>query len=289
MDPIATVAAIQIITESLPISSSSHVMLAKEFVPFLNTAWQTMPNHLDHFLHGPTVIIVSIFFSKEWFNIIKTLFCKPYQKSKRIIPIIIKTSGFVTISAIITGLWYTIINIVLQKSVMLSSTLPTIIGLAATTIMLFSLKLKDKLDYRIKQKNSTTQNRHSSLDLKKTIIISLIQGIALLPGISRLASTYAAARWLNLSPRRSLQTSFLFAYPLFTAAFLINGLPEIIKGNNWKLISSNQMILTFGVSSVAAYFMLAFTHKAAKTHKFWMFGIYTFVPTAIFIYKALSR
>ena len=65
----------QIVTESLPISSSGHVALLAMIVGFsahngtlLNDAhasWlqqQLMMRSIDHFLHGPTCIIVLLFF-----------------------------------------------------------------------------------------------------------------------------------------------------------------------------------------------------------------------------------
>ena len=59
---------IQIVIESLPISSSGHVILAQKFleIEFLELMQQQM---IDFILHIPTIAIIVIFFFKSWYRL----------------------------------------------------------------------------------------------------------------------------------------------------------------------------------------------------------------------------
>src|ERR1700682_4515131 len=101
----------QIITESLPISSSGHVILLcmllgiapYDFVlvPSENASWRTqqlMARSVDHCLHGPTLIIVALFFYRRW-----TTLLTGWRKT---LPIIYRLIFYVGIADFITGLCF---------------------------------------------------------------------------------------------------------------------------------------------------------------------------------------
>ena len=52
----------------------------------------------------------------------------------------------------------------------------------------------------------------------KALVIGLVQGIALLPGISRLASVFVATRWLGYNNRQAFEISWMIQVPLIAAA-----------------------------------------------------------------------
>lgn len=110
----------------------------------------------------------------------------------------------------------------------------------------------------------------------KALIIGLVQGIALLPGISRLATTYTAARWLGLHPRKAFEISWLIAVPLFLAAsaqgvYKIMYMPEV----HWLVVGALPYIIGAGI---VAYGALKITAHLFYTHKAWWFGLYMIVP-----------
>ncbi|MCK4517445.1 undecaprenyl-diphosphate phosphatase, partial [Candidatus Babeliales bacterium] len=117
-----------------------------------------------------------------------------------------------------------------------------------------------------------------SLNIRKALILGCVQGIALLPGISRFATTYVAGRWLHLSPRRAFQISFLIQLPLISAAF-VQGLYKIVGTPEGILLSSGRGLLTLVLATVIGFFALCFAQKLAYQEKFWWFGFYLLVPT----------
>ena len=74
---------IQIVVESLPVSSSSHVLLLEKICIFFGITSIPITQSFDHFLHLATVLIVTIFFRREWMPLLKNIvFVKWYWVKK---------------------------------------------------------------------------------------------------------------------------------------------------------------------------------------------------------------
>jgi undecaprenyl pyrophosphate phosphatase UppP len=120
------------------------------------------------------------------------------------------------------------------------------------------------------------------LTIKKSIIIGTVQGVALLcPGLSRFGSTYVVGRWLNLSPRRAFQFSFLIQFPLILATFIFKGLPGIIKAS--APIISFPLLGTIIISTLIAGLLFAWAYRLARAGQLWWFGVYMIVPITFLI------
>lgn len=85
-----TLIATQIITESMPISSSAHVTIALLLFSHFGIKTKILsvyPPFVDDFLHGPASLITLIFFRKRWWflvkNFIHVLFKLPYSSILR--------------------------------------------------------------------------------------------------------------------------------------------------------------------------------------------------------------
>ena len=252
---------LQIILESLPVSSSGHLLLAEKF---LHTQ---MPKYFDYFLHGSTIIILLIIFNKEWIEPVRYLitgitnnFFRKKASYKNLLNIFFKIITLVIISNTITTLIWFIFKFYLEEKNWFGSNLHLLIGFCITTLFLFLLKFKERqnnyLPNFIINHNAllfkTTQNIKAQREALvipnsinstihrealvipcltgdpvrniyiKYIILGLVQGIALFPGISRFASTYTASRFLNFTPKRAFQITFLLELPLIFAGFAGN-------------------------------------------------------------------
>src|SRR3990172_6146444 len=170
--------ATQIITESLPISSSSHIKLLEIFFN-----WQPdVPAHFDDFLHGPSLIVIALFFFNRWYGLLLGGF--------QTISLLYATVVRVVIAATVTVAIYFFLHVVpLQQH------FPLLIGLIITMLSLFSLWW-------------CSRDNYESPTITKAVVLGFAQGVALLPGISRLGFTYVVAHWLQWSPRHALEFSF---------------------------------------------------------------------------------
>ena len=63
---------VQILGESLPISSSSHVHLMQKILDFFGVSYEVFADTatIDFLLHGPTIFILLIYFFTTWWSLI---------------------------------------------------------------------------------------------------------------------------------------------------------------------------------------------------------------------------
>jgi undecaprenyl-diphosphatase len=288
----------QIIVESLPISSSGHValagLLANKFWGIPNAV---LPDFLDHLLHGTALAAILVVFFKDWFSPIKKMLqactqflfkSKPLSFSqKKLFAIFGKIVGLVIVADLITSIFYFVIKICLHDFFGNLGPSFLLFGFIVTMLLLLSLRLI--------RNNSTSTAPHvgcyEPFDLKKAVILGAVQGCALLPGISRFASTYVAGCWLNISPRRAFQISFLIHLPLIIAAFLFLGIKDIFKKPE-LFQSLNAGFGTHGFflilsATIIAILALNFCYKLAVKNKLWWLGFYMLIPIIILIKACL--
>ena len=193
---ILVLAAIQGITEFLPISSSGHLLI----VPSL-TGWQDQGQSIDIAVHVGTLIAVVTYFRHDIFGIVKA-FLTPADKSgaddRRL--------GFHIIIASIP-----IVLVGGAMYLLLLNDLRSILLVAATTI-LFGIFLgwADK-------KFPVTKNIEG-ITIRDSLVIGLFQILALLPGTSRSGITMSAARMRGLSRSDGAHFSMLLSIPTILGA-----------------------------------------------------------------------
>lgn len=292
----------QIIVESLPISSSGHValvgMMANKFLGIQNTI---LPDFLDNLLHGTALLAILIVFFKDWFYPIKKLIqactqflfkLKPLSFSqKRLFAIFTKIVGLVIVADLITSVFYFFIKVIFEKTIFVDTfgnINPNFLILGFIITMLLLLSLKFHKPYGTKPNDSEPNLSETNLNFKKAAILGTVQGLALLPGISRFASTYVAACWLNISPRRAFQISFLIHLPLIVAVFLFLGIkdiltkPKVLQSLNTNLNTTNFFIIL--AATICAVLTLNLCYKLAVKNKLWWLGIYMLIPIITLIY-----
>ncbi len=226
-----------LVLEALPISSSGHMQLLEGRLGALAPA-------LDKLLHGPFAIAIALSFLKAWLPIARN----PFAYRRQIFKII----KYVFIADAIT-----LIGFVFQKY------LPAITlwsGFFITSCVMLSL-------YMLRDKRPP----YRSLTTNGAVLLGIVQSLALLPGISRFGTTYAAARWLGLRPDRAIQLSFLMHLPL-TAGGLLLGL---YKGGLAGLTTASYIAIALGTAG-AALLLILMAHLATR-RRLWLFGIYLLV------------
>ena len=220
---------VQGITEFLPISSSSHLILISEYLNFENQSLS-----IDVSLHIGSFIAVLSYFYKDIVNFYenKILFLKILISSLPVMLVgflMIKFNYIDKIRNIETIAWTTIIF----------------------GILLF-ISDKFKLEKNIKE----------NLSYKSVIFIGLLQILSLIPGVSRSGIAITAARFLNFKRVDAAKISFLLSIPILAAVsfygfknILLSGDPIFTKFN---LIS---ITLSFFISLLTIKFLLSFINK----------------------------
>ena len=120
----------------------------------------------------------------------------------------------------------------------------------------------------------------NSISYKQSFIIGIFQSLAVIPGVSRSASTIVGGLILGLPRVLIVEFSFLLAIPTILSAV---GL-DLIK--NYKIFSTEQVfILVLGFLSAffTSILCINFLLKFIKQNDFIYFGIYRVVIGILFI------
>jgi len=220
---------IQGVTEFLPISSSSHLIIFSYLANYEN---QNLS--IDVSLHIGSFLAVITYFYKDIKNFInnKKLFFKIFIAS---IPVML--FGFFLVQA---NLIEKIRNI-------------EVIGWT-TLIFAILLYISDKFEL----KNIIDKN----LNYRSAIFIGLFQILSLIPGVSRSGISITAARFLNFKRLDAAKISFLLSIPTLGAVSIF-GLKNLITFEDFSLSALNlvSIFLSFIFSLITINYFLKYIKK----------------------------
>ena len=217
---------IQGVTEFLPISSSSHLILFSKLTNFQNQSLS-----LDVSLHIGSFLAVITFFYKDLIEFVKNkdLFIKILISS---LPVMIL--GFLLIQ---TDLISELRNI-------------KVIGWMT---LLFGVLLY------ISDKFNMHKNIESDFTYRSALMIGFFQMISLVPGVSRSGITITAARLLKFNRYDAAKISFLLSIPTL-AVVSIYGIKNIMSAENMNISFLNlfSILLSFVFSLITIKYFLQY-------------------------------
>ena len=220
---------IQGITEFIPVSSSSHLILFSNYTNF-----EEQSLLVDVSLHIGSFLAVLCYFYKDILDFVKNkiLFLKILISS---IPVML--IGFFLVE---TNLIENLRNI----------------KVIAWTTLIFGIILyfSDKCDL--------SKNIESNFSFKSAIFIGTFQILSLIPGVSRSGITLTAARILNFNRFDSAKISFLLSLPTLGAVSIF-GLNDTLSSNNinFSLLNILCIFLSFLFSILTIKYFLHFVKK----------------------------
>ena len=229
---------IQGVTEFLPISSSSHLILFSKFTNFQNQSLS-----LDVSLHIGSFLAVITFFYKDLLEFIRNreLFIKILISS---LPVMIL--GFLLVQ---TNLISELRNI-------------KVIGWMT---LLFGLLLY------ISDKFNMHKNIGADFTYRSAIIIGFFQMISLIPGVSRSGISITAARLLKFNRYDAAKISFLLSIPTL-AAVSVFGIKNILSSDNINISSLN--LISIFLSYVFSLITIKYFLQYIKNFNLDIFVIY---------------
>ncbi len=251
---------IQGITEWLPVSSSGHLVIAQE------TMDVEAPIFFDVMVHLGTLFVVLWVFRKEvknviiaFFSIIRDLikgvpFKKATEEPER------RLCLMVIIGTIPTGLIGLIFKEPLES--MYTNLLAVGIALCFTGVYLFLTKL-------IKPKHPIHTPREMSW--KDAILIGIMQGVAIIPGVSRSGTTIATGLFAGLDKDLVTRYSFLLFIPAILGAVILQS-GDVVSGDveiDWLTT-----IVGMVTAMIVGYFAIQLLLKVIRSQKLYMFSYY---------------
>ncbi len=239
---------IQGITEFLPVSSSGHLIVLKKFLQ----KWQLtdiMHKNDDLYfiilVHFATLLAVIIFFRKQIISLGKGILHQEkaaMQYCKYIIAATVPTA---------------VIGFFLEEylTVFFSTTVVVAFFFIITAILLGLTRFKIA--------------HNKDLTLVAALIIGIVQGLAVIPGISRSGSTIAVALLLGINRNKAGEFSFLIAIPVILGVTLLK-FTEADVINNFVLADA----FGAGAAFISGYFSLKLLMSFVKKGNLYNFSYY---------------
>jgi len=238
---ILILAAIQGISEFIPVSSFAHLVLVSKYYAFNN---QNLL--IDLCLHLGSLIAIVFYFRKDLFSFV--------QNKSFLIKILLGTIPIIPVGYIL----YKTELINFLRSLEVIGWMSLIFGIL--------LYISDKFEIT---KKIDTEFTNSS-----AIIIGLFQILALIPGVSRSGITITSGRLLGFSRFESAKISFFLSIPTLGAASLL-GIYNIYKEGSTEL--NFLAIIAVIFSFIFSYFTIALFLNFIKKFNLNVFIIYRII------------
>lgn len=268
------------ISEFLPISSTGHLILTENLMRISQTEF--VKSFTIAIQCGAILSVIVLYWKKILNN---------YKLLKQIIVAFIPT-------AIIGFLLYKLV-----KHYLLGNPEVVLVSLFVGGIALIGVELlfKNKNKPDVIARNEITKqsenhksltpiksgliNNHKSLTYEKAFVIGLFQSIAIIPGVSRSASTIVGGLLVGLDRKTATEFSFLIAIPTLLAATALD-----LKDTGFSFDTNQWLLLGVGLlaSFIVALISIKWLVKYVQTNTFIPFGIYRIVLAILYFVLVMN-
>ena len=239
---------VQGITEFLPISSDGHLALFALLFELRDASLATTV-----LLHLGTLLATLLIFRADLLQLLRAVL----SQAGRPRALLASDEGKMLVAIVVASVPTAVIGLLLEPRVESLSRRPWVIGLGFLGSALAV---------------ATTRGRkHGALlpGVGTALLIGLLQGMAVLPGLSRSAMTIAGAMLLGLAPAAAFRFSFLLSMPAVAGAALLElghpGVLAAMSGAAW---------IGAGVAFVSGCVALRMLSGLLAQGRFWLFAWY---------------
>lgn len=248
---------VQGLTEFLPVSSSGHLILFRNFLNFEDSYGLAV----DAVLQLATTFAILIYFHKDIYQIIRKFFIKKERREGDITGYQIVLAS---IPVVVVGYFlekYNFLDVAFRNPLLVAGALifGSIVMLAAERIY---------------------KNRNN-LNLKNSFIVGLFQMLALVPGMSRSGMTISGGLILGLKREIATKFSFIISLPVL----LGSGLKKLLdlKEAGYVGQHSLELILGAGASFFVGLLAIRFLIQFLKKSRMDVFAYYRIALAVVII------
>ncbi|MBW2648254.1 MAG: undecaprenyl-diphosphate phosphatase [Deltaproteobacteria bacterium] len=263
---------IQGLTEFLPVSSSGHLVIAQSFIK----GFQQPGVVFDVMLHFGTLLAVLVFLRREILDILISLMPVGWlHNSRRGTDSMRVHTGRKMALYIITGTIFTgVIGLSFEEKIHHLFTSATTVSfmLLITGALLF---ISDRFQGGRVEKD---------MNIIDSVVIGIVQGISLIPGISRSGSTIAFGIFRGLDGQTAARFSFLLSIPAILGAVVLESkyigmIPpgDIVVYSAGMVVAAVTGFLTLGV----LLFIIRKHKLSIFAYYCWILGIFTLIIRVI--------
>jgi len=247
-----TLGLIQGTTEWLPISSTGHLRIAEYFFGL------TVPLLFDVLLHFGTLLVTLIYFRVAIKNVLISLWHRDFRSEdgKLILPIIVGSVPTALMAATIGE--------------QLDSYFSTLLWLGVWFIITGSILFASKF----------STERKDTITLPMALLIGVMQGLSIIPSVSRSGFTIATLLLLGVRKEIAFKFSFLLSIPAVIGALGLTLYQEhdalTVAG-----IGNLELAVALAVTVAISFLALKLLEKSLAAKKFYLFSIYCFIAGAV--------
>ncbi len=242
------------ITEFLPVSSTGHLILTTEALSLVSTDFV---KSFEIFIQLGAILAVLVL----------------YWKKLLLNSIIFKRVAVAFIPTAIIGLL--VYGVV--KTHLLGNISVVLWSLSIGGILLIAFEFF----YKKRTSQNSVTSELESITYTQAFTIGLFQSIAIIPGVSRSASTIVGGLLLGLSRQAIVEFSFMLAIPTMAAAV---GLDLLKSGLAFSSKETGLLAVGFVTAFVSALLAVQFLLRFVKNHTFTSFGIYRIILVVVFLF-----
>ena len=222
------------IAEFLPISSSGHLAVAKELLHL-----RDVPMFYDIILHIATLLAIFIVYWKTIWRLITTAVRFIFRKTDAS-----DKNDLNFIAAVLIATCFTaVIGFALKDLV---ENLPVkIISLLFIVTGILLLVCDKFAENKTAVAFVAVENKNTTIKLRSAVIVGIVQGLAVFPGISRSGSTISAGLLYGIRRSHIAEFSFILSIPSILGAFILD------------LVGSHSVPLNVGIGELAVGFIAA--------------------------------
>ncbi|MBN2617724.1 MAG: undecaprenyl-diphosphate phosphatase [Spirochaetales bacterium] len=246
---------IQGIAEFLPISSSGHLLVVRNFMNL-----EDAPVIFDILLHFATLVVIVVVFRKRIWSLIKVLFELKNLKTDNDVKQRFNVVLFILLSTFITAVMGVFIDGLEISNPKIVYSLFIFTG----SFLFVGKYLKGSVDF-------------TKMGIKNSVLIGISQGIGVLPGVSRSGITITTGVFSGLSREAASEYSFIISIPAIVGAVVLKiGEAEALL----DVVSLPVVIFSLIVTMFVGYFSLKLLLKLLNSGKFHYFSFYL-IPLGI--------
>lgn len=244
---------IQGLTEFLPVSSSGHLALSQMIL-----GWPEAPLVFDVILHFATMLATLVFFWNDICKFFSEWFHGLFNRNAR------KEEGWTYGWSIFGGTLVTVaVALLLKPAVEFWIRSFMLVGISlffTSTILWFA---------------SLISPGTAKISLKKGFCLGFVQGIAVIPGISRSGLTIVSGLKLGLDPEGAFRFSFLLSLPAILGANILE-IADLSFESSGSFLNymPDGWILGFFSAFISGYFALKVFRKMVTLGKWKIFSVY---------------
>lgn len=260
--------AVQGLSEFLPVSSSGHLIVAREMFH-----WHFLEDDLtfDVALHLGTTVAVLAYFWREWLEMLRALLPRRKEASVPANPGSVYDARFLALM-VVGSLPAAIVGLPLEHWVEDKVRSPEIVGVMLAVFAVVLL-LAERLGRKAR--------RIATAGWGDAVVIGCAQAIALVPGVSRSGVTITTALARGFRREDAARFSFLLATPVIVGAGLLKMAQAVHEG----IPSGDVPVLLVGAATAAVtgWASIGYLLRLVQTQSYAPFVVYRVLAGVFFL------